>query len=376
MTIWITGAHGMLGTDLSTLARRQFAQIDTVISEELPQTLSHKTSSSSETTANRLNLHKNLVRPCRLVVSDDLLTSSSETTILETDRETDITDSAVVSDFIEKNKPDIIINCAAYTAVDNAESEKELNYKLNCTGIKNLGECSAQAGIPIIHISTDYVLNGSEPNQLRETDPINPQNEYGRAKAEGELALAKSNPKHIIVRTAWLYGINGKNFVKSMLNLMRTKEKISVVGDQLGNPTWTFDLSRALLKIAHQLTSQQINLYQLNSPQPQQLNPQQPQYGIYHFSGDGITSWHGFAVEIQKQAIAKGLLQKSIEIAAIPSSEWKSPANRPLWSALDKTKIKNNFGVEVPAWQTSLSQYLDLELAATQPHSTIPNHTL
>jgi len=239
----------------------------------------------------------------------------------ESDKEVDITDGATVSNYISANKPDIIINCAAYTAVDNAETETDLNYKLNAVG----PEILAKTGIPIIHISTDYAI-----------DPINA---YGKAKAEGEALVAKANPNHWIIRTAWLYGINGKNFVKSMLNLMRTKEQISVVSDQKGNPTWTYDLATALLKIA--------------------ASPKLP--GIYNFSGEGVASWHEFAVEIQKQALAKKLIERAIPILPVASSEWKSAAKRPLYSALDKTKIKEAFGVQVPAWQDSLSKYLDFE---------------
>jgi len=239
----------------------------------------------------------------------------------ESDKEVDITDEATVGSYISKNKPELIINCAAYTAVDNAETETELNYKLNAIG----PEILAKTGIPMIHISTDYAV-----------DPINA---YGKAKAEGEARVAKANPNHWIIRTAWLYGINGKNFVKSMLNLMRTKEQISVVSDQKGNPTWTYDLAAAMLKIAE--------------------SPKLP--GIYNFSGEGVASWHEFALEIQKQALKKKLLEREIQILPLASSEWKSAAKRPLWSALDKTKIKENFNVQVPIWQDSLSKYLELE---------------
>jgi len=259
--------------------------------------------------------------------------------VFESDKEIDITDEAAVSSYISENKPSVIINCAAYTVVDNAETETGLNYKLNAVGPEILGKCSAKIGIRIIHISTDYVLSGTAPKPLTEAAPIKPINAYGKAKAEGEALLAKANPNHWIVRTAWLYGINGKNFVKSMLNLMRTKEQISVVSDQLGNPTWTCDLATAILKIAE--------------------NRKLP--GVYHFTGEGIASWHEFALEIQKQALGKKLLERAIPILPIASSEWKSPAKRPLWSALDKTKIKENFDVYVPAWQDSLSKYLDFE---------------
>ncbi|MDR2553929.1 MAG: dTDP-4-dehydrorhamnose reductase [Fibromonadaceae bacterium] len=284
MKVWITGSKGMLGQDLRALAGHDFE-------------------------------------------------------VFESDREVDITDELAVSAYLSKNKPNLIINCAAYTAVDQAETETELNYKLNALGPKVLGECSAKANIGIVHISTDYVLSGNPPDPLTEEAPLNPINAYGKAKAEGEVLLAKANPNHWIIRTAWLYGINGKNFVKAMLNLMRTKEQISVVKDQLGNPTWTCDLATAILKIAK--------------------NPKNP--GIYHFSNEGIASWHDFAKEIQKQALEKKLLEKMIPVLPIASSEWKSLAKRPLWSAMDKTKIMKNFEVQVPVWQNSLSKYLGLE---------------
>ncbi|MCL2100796.1 MAG: dTDP-4-dehydrorhamnose reductase [Fibromonadales bacterium] len=284
MKFWITGSKGMLGQDLYALARNSFE-------------------------------------------------------VCESDIEVDITDETAVSGYISANKPNIIINCAAYTAVDNAETEIELNRKLNTLGPEVLGKCSAKAGIGVIHISTDYVLNGNAPNPLTEDEPINPINEYGRAKAEGEASLAKTNPSHWIVRTAWLYGFHGKNFVKTMLNLMRTKEQISVVSDQLGNPTWTCDLAEAILKIAE--------------------NPKHP--GIYHFTGEGIASWYDFAKEIQKQALQKKLLEREIPVLPVSSTEWKSPAKRPSWSALDKTKIKKHFDVNINEWQNSLSKYLELE---------------
>jgi len=284
MKLWITGKSGMLGQDLSALAKRDFK-------------------------------------------------------VFESDKEVDITNKSAVENYIQANKPDIIINCAAYTAVDNAEKETELNHQLNALGPEVLGKCAHNAGIGVIHISTDYVLSGLPPTPLTEDAPISPINAYGTAKAEGEALLAKANPKHWIVRTAWLFGVKGKNFVKTMLHLMRTKNQITVVGDQFGNPTWTCDLAAALLKIA--------------------ANPKNP--GIYNYTSEGIVSWYEFALEIQKQALEKKLLTVAAPILPITSSEWKSDAKRPLWSALDKTKIKEHFRVQVPLWQDSLSKYLALE---------------
>jgi dTDP-4-dehydrorhamnose reductase len=284
MKLWITGSKGMFGQDLRALAKHGFD-------------------------------------------------------VFESDKEVDITNENAVFDFISANKPNIIINCAAYTDVDNAETETELNHRLNALGPEVLGKCSAKSGIGIMHISTDYVLNGTAPKPLTEDTPINPINAYGKAKAEGEALLARANPNHWIFRTGWLFGIHGKNFVKSMLNLMRIKEQISVVSDQFGNPTWTCDLAEAILKIAKQ--------------------PASP--GIYHFTSEGIVSWHEFAKEIQKLGLAKKLLEREIPVLPIPSTEWKSLAKRPLWSALDKAKIKTIFEVYVPTWQNSLSKYLELE---------------
>jgi len=259
--------------------------------------------------------------------------------VFKSDKEVDITDESAVSGYISTNKPDVIINCAAYTAVDAAETETELNNKINAIGPEVLGKCSARAGIGIIHISTDYVLNGCPPKPLTETAPVNPINAYGKAKALGEFNLIKANSKHWIVRTSWLYGFNGNNFVKAMLNLMRTRDKISVVSDQLGNPTWTCDLANALLKIAEA----------------------QNMSGIYNFSGSGTTSWCDFAKEIQKEALQRNLIKHEIPILPIPSSEWKSAAKRPMWSALNKTKIKETFGINISSWKSSLSKYMDLE---------------
>jgi dTDP-4-dehydrorhamnose reductase len=280
--IWITGASGMLGQDLCSLAR----------SEGLP--------------------------------------------LRATDREVDITDEAAVSRFLAEHKPTTLVNCAAYTAVDNAETDP-LNFKINALGPQVLGKCTKEAGVKLIHISTDYVLSGAPPAPLAEDAPLCPVNAYGKAKAEGEAGIAQ-NPEHWILRTAWLYGIHGKNFVKTMLALMETKDEIKVIDDQMGNPTWTVELAHALLAVVK--------------------NPHSP--GIYHFTGEGITSWHGFAVEIQKQALEMGLLHQKIPVHAVPTSGYPTPARRPLWSALDKTKIKTAFSLSIPAWQDSLRRYLKL----------------
>lgn len=262
--------------------------------------------------------------------------------VVATDRDVDITHTQAVQQFLQKESPQMVVNCAAYTAVDQAESESEGNTRINADGPGVLGDCTAALSVGVIHVSTDYVLSGSPPHPLTENAPYAPMNAYGRAKAEGEKRLMAANPQSWIVRTAWLYGIHGHNFVKTMLRLMAEKDRLTVVGDQQGNPTWTQDLSRAILTIAQF-----------------QRAP-----GVYHFTGGGITSWYGFACEIQRQALELGLLQRAIPIESVPSSQYPTPARRPHWSALDKTKISQEWGVSVPDWQQSLAQYLQLEKVA------------
>jgi dTDP-4-dehydrorhamnose reductase len=288
LKIWITGAGGMLGQDLTRLARE------------------------------------------------------AGHTCLLTDLDVDITSESAVTEFLKKNTPDRLVNCAAYTAVDKAESDQKLNYHVNAEGPKNLGECCARAGVPLLHISTDYVMSGNPPKPLEPDNPYNPMNAYGSAKAEGEKFLRASGARFWVVRTAWLYGIHGKNFVKTMLRLMHEKESLAVVNDQFGNPTWTEDLSRAILKILET----------------------NDHYGFYHFTGEGITTWHDFTEEIQNQAFELGLVTRKIPVAGVPSDKFPSAAKRPAWSALSKDKIKATFGVTVPRWQDSLHAYLELEKKA------------
>lgn len=258
---------------------------------------------------------------------------------LGTDREVDITDLQSVQNFLAQNSPEFVVNCAAYTAVDKAESEEELAFAVNAIGPGNLAQATAEKGIGLIHISTDYVLNGAPPHALSEMEAMAPQSAYGRTKAKGEIRVQVANPKHWIIRTAWLYGIRGNNFVKTMLRLMKEKESLKVVDDQWGSPTWSMDLSRAILNV---ITSGK--------------NP-----GVYHYSNQGEITWCTFAKEIQRQAISLGLLQREIPIQGISSSEYPSPTKRPNWSVLDKTAIQSAFHVQVPLWSDSLQQYLILE---------------
>lgn len=285
LKIWITGASGMLGQDLTALAKAR----------------GHK---------------------CLL-----------------TDLEVDITNEQAVATFLATHRPDRLVNCAAYTAVDKAETERELNYKVNALGPQVLGKCCAEAKVPILHISTDYVLNGESPRPLSPEDPYHPVNAYGEAKKQGEEFLLASGASVWIIRTAWLYGIHGKNFVKTMLSLMNSKDRLTVVNDQFGNPTWAVDLAEAVLTVLEN----------------------GDHFGIYHFSGEGIATWFDFAKEIQRKGLQEGLLSKKIPVEGVSSSEYVTPATRPVWSALSKEKLKSTFGIKIPHWEGSLAAYIQLE---------------
>lgn len=257
-------------------------------------------------------------------------------------RDIDISELSAVEQWLQEHPVDCIVNCAAYTAVDKAESEEPLAFAVNAQGPQNLAQASAARHIGIIHISTDYVLNGAPPQALRESEPMAPQGAYGRTKAKGELRIQAMNPEHWIIRTAWLYGIHGNNFVKTMLRFMAERESLAIVDDQWGSPTWTMDLAHAIGVLLAQ--------------------PRLP--GVYHYSGQGQITWCTFAKEIQRQALELGILTRGIPIAGIPSSQYPSPAKRPMWSVLDKSLIQETFGVTIPDWKESLQQYLQLERAA------------
>jgi len=260
--------------------------------------------------------------------------------VIGTDRELDICDESAVRGFLGIHDFDALVNCAAYTAVDLAETEEDKANAVNAQGVGVLAEATAQKKIPMLHISTDYVLNGTAPTPLQESAPIDPCNAYGRSKAKGELRLQAYNPKHWIVRTAWLYGIHGKNFVKTMLQLMESKDSLRVIEDQWGTPTWTRDLSDAIVKIVES----------------------GDHFGVYHFSGSGKTNWADFARSIQKNALDIGLLNRRIPIEGIPTSEYPTPAKRPNWSVLDKSAIQTSFGIIPPPWESSLMKYLQEEV--------------
>lgn len=241
-----------------------------------------------------------------------------------------ITEKESVEAILAGLKPDVCINTAAYTAVDKAEQEPEKARLINVQGAENLAEVCLAHHIALVHLSTDFVFDGTANTPYKESDKPNPTGVYGQTKWEGEQAIMRILPQHFIVRTAWVYSQFGHNFMKTMLRLANERTDISVVNDQIGSPTHAVDLARALVVIATQ--------------------HQQGNYGIYHYSGSGQCSWYDFARAIFDAH------HTAVKLHAIPSSQFPTPAKRPAYSVLDKSKFSSTFGQTVPTWESSLQQ--------------------
>ena len=254
----------------------------------------------------------------------------------------DITDREAVGRLVTERGVDVVVNCAAYTNVDAAESDPERAALLNATAPGYLAEAMKERGGLLVHISTDYVFGGRQNTPYRETDPTGPTSVYGLTKLQGEEAVRKSGCQHVIVRTAWLYSEYGRNFLKTMLRLTAERESLRVVADQVGSPTYALDLARAIASI---LTD-----YSKQRPTLAQAVPY-AKAGTYHYSGEGVCSWYDFAV-----AIAQASGHTHCRIEPCLSSEYPSPVSRPPYSVLDKTKIKETFGIEIPHWQEALDE--------------------
>lgn len=264
------------------------------------------------------------------------LTGKAE--ILAVDRdELDITDQSAVKKIVETFKPDVIINAAAHTAVDRAESEVELSEAINVKGPQYLAEAANEIGAVILHISTDYVFEGSGSGEYKEDDQTNPQGVYGRTKLEGEIAVQQANPRSIILRTAWVFGEHGHNFVKTMLRLAKDRDSLGIVGDQFGGPTYAGDIAKTLIEIANQILAGKENAF-----------------GVYHFTGKPYVSWYEFANAIFVEAESQKLLEKQPHLKTITTAEYPTPAKRPANSRLDLTKIKQTFNIEPSDWQNAL----------------------
>ena len=234
-----------------------------------------------------------------------------------------------------------VVNAAAYTAVDAAESEPEAARRANCDGPAALARLCAEARIPLIHVSTDYVFDGSKDAPYRETDATNPQGVYGATKLAGEVAVLEACPRAIVLRTSWVYAPQGKNFVRTMLNAAQKFGRLRVVADQQGCPTAAADLADAILAILARLRDQGKETYA----------------GVFHAAGSGSTTWHGFATAIFQEAARYGV--SAPEIDPIATAEWPTPARRPANSRLDCEKLARHFGVRLPPWRESLTRTID-----------------
>jgi dTDP-4-dehydrorhamnose reductase len=250
--------------------------------------------------------------------------------------ELDLLDRASIARAVASTRPDVVINAAAYTAVDKAESDAAAAFALNRDAAGALAAAAADAGRSIVHVSTDYVFDGRKESAYTEEDATNPMGVYGRSKLEGETAVAAANPRHVILRTAWLYSAHGHNFLKTMLRLARERPELRVVADQRGNPTFVPHLADAILAIAAQIGG-----------------GQQP-WGIYHATAGGETTWHGFASAIIAAAGPLGVPQ--VPVLPITTAEYPLPARRPANSCLDCGKLERVFGLRLPPWQQGLTE--------------------
>jgi dTDP-4-dehydrorhamnose reductase len=254
-----------------------------------------------------------------------------------------IEDAEAVSRFFQKETPSWCINCAAYTAVDKAETEKELAFRVNASAVGNLAAACSRTGARLIHLSTDYVFDGNSATPLNEADPTAPVNTYGASKLKGEQEAFGLHPGGtLVIRTSWVYSEFGNNFVKTMIRLMKERPEIRVVNDQVGSPTYAADLANAILRIIGVVTSQ-----------PASFRP-----GIYNYSNEGEISWFEFARAI------RDLTTSACEVKPIPSSEFPTPARRPHYSLLDKSLIRKTYGLTIPGWRESLTVCLS-KLAAS-----------
>jgi len=242
-----------------------------------------------------------------------------------------ILDTATLAAVFHEHKPAYCINCAAYTAVDKAEDEPELCRQINRDGILNLSKLCAQAGVTLIHVSTDFVFSGQHFSPLTESDPTDPVNIYGASKLEGEQAITANLQQYFILRTSWLYSEYSNNFVKTMLRFGKERDELRVIWDQVGTPTYAIDLAAAILEIIS-----------LNSKE----------YGIYHYSNEGLTSWYDFAKAIFE------ISNISVRVVPVRTAEYITKAKRPAYSVMDKAKIKNKLGLAIPHWRESLKTCL------------------
>ncbi len=251
--------------------------------------------------------------------------------------EMDITDAASVERVIKESNVEAVIHCAAWTAVDLAEDEDKIDKvrQVNANGTENIAKVCAELDLKMIYISTDYVFDGQGTRPWEPDDERHPLNVYGQTKYEGELAVEKYLTKYYIVRIAWVFGVNGKNFIKTMLNLGKTHDQLTVVDDQIGSPTYTYDLARLLVDMV-----------------------ETDKYGRYHATNEGLCSWYEFACEIFRQAAKINPVYEKVHVTPVDSSKYPAKAKRPSNSRMSKEKLTENGFERLPSWQDALERYL------------------
>lgn len=254
----------------------------------------------------------------------------------QSDIDVDILSMDSLENFYQANRPDIIINCAAYTNVDKAEDEKEKAMALNCSGVENIAFISKKYNLLLIHISTDYVFSGTEKTPLDENMPTDPKTVYGETKLAGEQRITELLEKYFIIRTSWLYGLHGNNFVFTMLKLMESNDVLNVVDDQIGSPTSAISLSETILNLIDDAKD----------------------FGIYHYSNLGEISWNSFAIEIYNLAVKHKLLSKECKIQKCDSSQFPTRALRPKYSVLSKKKISRFKNIKLYDWKDQLDLFI------------------
>ena len=260
--------------------------------------------------------------------------------VFRSSSELDVTDPEAVRSLVETEAPEVIINAAAYTKVDLAEEERERAFAVNGKGAAVMAEAAAEAGALLVHISTDFVFDGLKSSPYLEDDETAPINVYGASKLRGEEETASSSAEHMIVRTSWLYGEGGKNFVKTILALARERESLRVVCDQVGSPTWTGDLAALIVGVAKGFRKGEFPS------------------GIYHYSNEGVASWYDLATAVVEEARLLGVELACRTIEAVPATEYPTAAKRPAYSVLSNEKIKKVFSASIPHWRLSLRKML------------------
>jgi dTDP-4-dehydrorhamnose reductase len=315
--IWLIGNKGMLGTEIEALLKERVA--------------GHGPNSGVE--FGDMTQFRQKLGSC---------TRNSDCDYIATDQEIDITDLSCLQKFAASLPLTWIINCAAYTAVDRAEDEPERAFKINADGPRNIAQVAAGQGARLIHISTDYVFDGVKDAPYLETDLPQPLGVYAVCKYQGERNIAEVLDDHFIIRSAWMYGKNGPNFVHTMLRLFREKDEVSVVADQWGSPTYAPDLAAAVMGI---------------------IAADSMAYGIYHFTNAGRINWYQFACAIYDLARKNGLLEKTIKISPISTAQYPTKARRPRYAYLSKEKICRTFSIKLDPWQDSLAAFLSRDMS-------------